>query len=255
MFVTLVLFPALLGAQVRVSKLVVKPHEIYDLGSSDILVADTLIMMDSSTIMLNKLKRENYIRAKVAVFGKNCVIQGKGINGQPGRNGRGGKTPIGPCQDGDPGRDGGKGLDGTPGINLFLYLEDVLLEGVLIVDLSGGNGGKGGDGGDGGSGSPGTVHCYGGNGANGGNAGQGGNGASGGTLTINSKHALSLNRAIGSKIKVYNYGGLAGEPGKAGHFGSAGLGPSRRNGKNGALGLSAPRAIAGVKGAVNFESN
>ena len=139
-------------AQVRVSKLVIESKDTFELKNSDILVADTLVMKDSSTLVLNKLKRENYIRAQVVVIGNHCIIDGKGLNGQEGRNGTSGSTPFGPCANGTPGRNGGKGLDGTPGINLFLYIEDVKLTGKLIIDLSGGNGGRGGDGGSGGGG-------------------------------------------------------------------------------------------------------
>ena len=68
-----ILFVAPVFCQVRVSRLIIKPKEVYNLGQSDILVADTLIMMDSSKIVLNKLKRENYIRAQVAIFGNACA--------------------------------------------------------------------------------------------------------------------------------------------------------------------------------------
>jgi hypothetical protein len=61
-------------AQVRVSKLVIKAKETYVLQNSDILVADTLIMMDSSRLVMNKLKPENYLRVRVGRFGKDCVI-------------------------------------------------------------------------------------------------------------------------------------------------------------------------------------
>ena len=108
-----------LSAQVRVTKLVIKAKETYSLGQSDILVADTLIMMDSSTIVLNKLKGENYIRVKYARFGNYCTIDGKGIDGKPGRNGINGVTPTGPCINGSPGKDGTRGLDGTKAVNLF----------------------------------------------------------------------------------------------------------------------------------------
>jgi hypothetical protein len=249
------LLPALLVAQIRVSKLVIKSKESFDLGQSDILVADTLIMMDSSTLVLNKLKKENYIRAQVVVFGNHCTIDGKGIDGKTGRHGVSGVTPIGPCQNGTPGRNASKGLDGTQGINLFLYLEQVTIKGKLIINLSGGNGGRGGKGGDGGSGSPGTVHCKGGDGANGGNAGQGGNGANGGTLTLSSKKHPNIQEWIGNKILVKNGGGVAGGSGRAGYHGSAGLGPSRKNGKDGQPGIDSVSGLAGNKGTINFESN
>jgi len=251
----LLLLPGTLLAQIRVSKLVIKPNESFDLGKSDILVADTLIMMDSSTLILNKMRPENFVRAQVAVFGRNCIIDGKGINGKPGRNGLPGNTPIGPCQDGTPGRNATKGLDGTPGIDLFLYLEHVTINGALIINLSGGNGGRGGNGGSGGSGSPGTVHCIGGDGANGGNAGQGGNGANGGTLTLSSKRHPDIHEWVGTKIVVRNSGGVAGASGRAGYHGSAGLGPSRKNGKDGLPGIESISGLAGIKGTINFESN
>jgi hypothetical protein len=253
-FLILVCCTSNLLAQVRVGKLVIKPKETYDLGQSDILVADTLIMMDSSRLLLNKLKSDNFIRAKVVVFGNHCIIDGKGINGQPGRNGRPGTTPAGPCSPGSLGRNGGKGLDGTPGINLFLYLESVTMKGKLIIDLTGGNGGKGGDGGNGGGGSPGTVHCTGGDGANGGNAGPGGNGADGGTLTLSSTKNPKIQEWVGTKIIVHIGGGNAGRSGKPGYHGSAGLGPAKRNGKDGLPGLDSTGGIAGVTGRVNFES-
>jgi hypothetical protein len=242
-------------AQVRVSKLVIQSKDTFKLTNSDILVADTLIMQDSSVLVLNKLKRENYIRAQVVVVGNHCFIDGKGLNGVQGKDGLPGSTPFGPCANGTPGRNGGKGLDGTPGINLFFYIEDVQLSGKLIIDLSGGNGGRGGDGGSGGGGSPGTVHCYGGDGGNGGNAGQGGNGADGGTLTLSSRKNPNIQNYVGSQINVYTHGGLPGEQGKVGSRGPAGLGPSRKNGKNGEPGNEAPNGFAGINGKVNFEKN
>lgn len=242
-------------AQIRVSKLIVEKGETYELKNSDIIVADTLVMMDSSKLVLNKLKRENYIRAQTIIFGNHCVIDGKGLDGQQGRDGAPGSTPFGPCSDGTQGRNGGRGLDGTAGVNLYLYVEDIIADGRVIIDLSGGNGGRGGNGGSGGGGSPGTVHCYGGNGGNGGNAGQGGNGADGGTLTLSSKTNPKIQSLIGSQINVYTHGGLPGEQGKVGSRGPAGLGPSRKNGKNGEPGMGAPNGFAGINGKVNFEKN
>lgn len=244
-----------LCAQVRVGTLIIEKRDTFELKNSDILVADTIVMKDSSRLVLNKLKPENYIRTQVMIIGNNCVIDGKGLDGQAGRDGSPGTTPFGPCSNGSPGRNGGKGLDGTPGINLFLYIEELALDGKLIIDLSGGNGGGGGNGGSGGGGSPGTVHCYGGDGGNGGNAGQGGNGANGGTLTLSSKKDPGIQNHIGSKINVYTHGGLPGIPGIVGSRGPAGLGPSRKNGKNGEPGMEAPDGYAGINGKVNFEKN
>lgn len=255
--VFLILFVAgPLYAQVRVSKLIIKSKEVYNLGQSDILVADTLIMMDSSKLVLNKLKPENFIRVKVARFGNYCTIDGKGVNGKSGRNGTSGITPTGPCIDGSPGKDGTKGLDGTRGLNLFMYLERVTIKGRLIIDVSGGDGGKGGNGGSGGGGSPGTTHCVGGNGANGGNAGQGGNGGNGGVLTITvSKPQTYKDLIIAKKIVVKNGGGAAGASGKGGYHGGAGLGPSKKNGKDGEPGAYSINGISGEEGSLVIQAN
>ena len=242
-------------AQVRISKLVIKANEKYILDQSDILVADTLIMMDSSTLVLNKLKLDNFIRARIALFGNYCTIEGRGENGKPGRDGRPGNTPSGPCLDGTSGTNGSKGLDGTHGINLFLYLETIKIKGQLIIDLTGGKGGRGGSGGMGGGGSQGTIHCFGGNGQNGGNAGPGANGGIGGSLTLNSKKTAAANQWIGTKIVVRNNGGFAGSSGKPGYHGSAGLGPSKKNGKNGEPGLEGKEGLPGLPGSIKFESN
>ncbi len=242
-------------AQVRVNKLIIKAKQKYILEQSDILVADTLIMMDSSILVLNKLKHDNFIRARIAIFGNHCIIDGRGENGKSGRDGKLGFTPSGPCLDGSPGKDGSKGLDGTPGINLFLYLETIKIKGQLIVDLKGGNGGRGGNGGMGGGGSQGTIHCVGGNGSNGGNAAPGGDGGNGGSLILNSKKTPAANQWIGNKILVKNNGGISGSAGKVGYHGSAGLGPSRKNGKDGEPGLESKGGVAGLPGNTKFETN
>lgn len=250
-----ILTTSYLLAQVRISKLVIKAKETYVLTESDILVADTLIMMDSSTLVLNKLKRDNFVRARIAIFGNYCTIDGRGENGKPGRDGKPGITPSGPCLDGAPGKDGSKGLDGTPGLNVFLYLETIKIKGKLIVDLTGGNGGRGGNGGIGGGGSQGTIHCVGGNGSNGGNAAQGGNGGNGGSLTLHSKKTPAAREWIGNKIIVKITGGFSGSGGKRGYHGSAGLGPSRKNGKDGEPGLDNKGGVAGLPGSTKFEAN
>lgn len=242
-------------AQVRVSSLVVKSNEVYKLDPSDIIVADTLVMMDSSRIILNPLKSENFIRASVAIIGNNCTIEGKGVNGQKGRDGQAGTTSIGPCKDGSPGRNGGRGLDGTPGIKLFLYIDKINSFGSLTIDLSGGNGGDGGNGGGGGGGSPGTRHCNGGDGGNGGNAGAGGNGGDGGVLTLGGKEAREIRKKLGNALKVFTRAGTFGYGGIEGHPGPAGLGPNRRNGKDGQAGLDGADGRPGNIGTILFENN
>lgn len=242
--------------QVRVSKLVIKANETYILENSDILVADTLVMMDSSTLVVNKLKQENFLRVKYARFGNHCVIDASGIDGKPGRAGAPGNTPTGPCLNGSPGKDGTRGLDGTKAVNLFLYLERVTVRGQLIIDLNGGKGGKGGNGGNGGGGSPGTMHCNGGNGANGGKAGPGGNGGNGGVLTVTiAKPQTFKDLILAKKVVVQNSGGDAGTSGRGGYHGGAGLGPSKKNGKDGVPGDYNANGVSGEKGSFVIQAN
>lgn len=252
-FLLLSSLPALLIAQVRVSKLTIKAKEIFQLGSSDIIVADTLVMMDSSRINLNPLKAENYIRAGVAIIGKQCLINGKGVNGKKGHTGSMGKTSLGPCREGLIGRNGGHGLDGAQGTNLFLYIDKLIVNGSLVIDLSGGNGGDGGDGGEGGGGSPGTLHCYGGNGGAGGNAGNGGDGGRGGTLTCGGLDLDALRNILGLQITVNTLGGNFGYGGVEGAGGSAGLGPAKMDGKPGDKGINGDKGNPGENGSIQFE--
>lgn len=250
------LLPGALYAQLRVSKLVIKPKQVYDLGQSDILVADTIVMMDSSRLILNKLKGENFIRVKSIRVGNYCIIDGRGVNGQSGREGISGVTPGGPCLNGSPGKDGTKGLDGTKAINLSLYFEKISIKGQLIIDVTGGGGGRGGNGGAGGGGSPGTRHCNGGNGANGGKAGPGGNGGNGGAVTITFfKPQVLKDLILSKKMVIRNLGGDAGPSGKGGYHGGAGLGPSKRNGKDGEPGPYNSNGISGEKGSVVIQAN
>jgi hypothetical protein len=249
----LLLISSAVVAQVRVSKLVIKSREAYQLNPSDIIVADTLVMQDSSRIVLNRLKPDNFIRAKVVIVGRNCLIDGKGISGANGRHGSPGRTPLGPCRDGSAGRNGARGLDGTQGVNLFLYIDEAVINGNLVIDLSGGNGGDGGNGGEGGGGSPGTLHCYGGNGGSGGDAGRGGNGGNGGTLTIGGLDAEVVRTLMGIKVIANTLGGNNGFGGFHGYGGAPGLGPSKMNGKPGNDGKDGERGRPGTNGNIQYE--
>lgn len=240
-------------AQVRVSKLVIQSHETYFLDSTDILVTDSLIMMDSSRIKLNGLKAENFIRTHVAIFGKYCRIDGRGVSGKKGTDGATGLTPIGPCRDGVAGRNGLRGLSGGSGINLFIYIDNIDIKGKLIIDLSGGNGGDGGDGGEGGGGSPGTYHCNGGDGGRGGNGGSGGDGGPGGVLTVGGRDVVITRALIGNLLTIKNSGGSFGYGGISGTGGPAGLGPNRKNGNTGENGADGLYGRPGNSGTVLFE--
>ena len=251
----LCLIPIAALAQVRVGRLIVKSNQVFKIDQSDIVVADTLIMMDSSSIQLNLLKKENYLRAQIAIFGNYCRIEGSGVNGGGGRNGRSGDTPFGPCRPGEAAHHGGRGLDGGNGVNLFLYFQEITVKGKLFINIKGGNGGNGGKGGNGGSGSPGTIHCRGGDGGDGGNGADGGNGGNGGTLVINCSRCIDLKSLFTKSIILNNNGGNFGVGGKGGYGGVPGLGPSNKNGKGGSPGMDGANGKSGEKGNLNFEIN
>jgi hypothetical protein len=240
-------------AQVRVSTLKINSNETYQLAATDILVADTLIMEDSSRLRLNGKKSNNYIHAKVVIIGNHCLIDGRGENGLAGKNGGAGKVFGGPCRDGGNGRTATKGDDGKPGVNLFLYLEKIIVNGTLIIDLAGGNGGDGGNGGEGGGGSPGTLHCKGGNGGTGGDAGYGGNGGNGGTVTFSGNDLETVRLLLGAQIVVNSFGGNFGYGGIPGTGGSAGLGPGKNEGRAGTGGRNGSRGRPGNNGGIQFE--
>jgi hypothetical protein len=240
-------------AQIHVNKLVIKAKQQYFFDQSDIIVADTLIMEDSACIVLNRLKKENYLHSKTAIIGKGCSIEGSGVNGNPGKSGQSGSSPVGPCKSATNGEPGRRGLDGTTGVNLFLYLEKVTMKGFLTIALHGGEGGNGGDGGEGGSGTSGTVHCSGGDGGSGGNAGDGATGGNAGTLTIHCPE--SLVELLDKNLIFKNYGGKGGEGGRGGYLGYAGLGPAGKNGKPGLPGTDGNGGQFGKSSSLNIVKN
>ena len=60
----------LCSAQIREDKLVIGNGESFELSGSDIIVVDTLIMLDSSVFILNREKVDNFIHAKVVSIGR-----------------------------------------------------------------------------------------------------------------------------------------------------------------------------------------
>ncbi|MBS1542149.1 MAG: hypothetical protein JST14_00830 [Bacteroidetes bacterium] len=244
------------SAQVRYSKLTLKPKEVFELKGSDILVVDTLTMMDSSKIILNKLKAENYIHAKVAIFHKGAFIDGKGIPGIRGRNGHPGVSVTTPCTDGKSGLTGSNGTNGAHGLSLFLYFSDIRVPGSLYIDVSGGDGADGGQGGDGGGGGPGTRLCRGGSGGSGGSGANGGNGGDGGNVTFYSRRIPELRTMLNEKIFIRTFGGNQGQGGDGGAGGYSGLSPaddSKMDGKHGRKGPKGLEGNPGKPGAINFD--
>lgn len=239
-------------AQIRLSKLVIQKGERYEILNSDIAVIDTLVMQDSSTLLLNWQKKSNFLHAKKMIVGKGCQILGAGRPGKSGKAGEVGAQYGGPCRAGADGMDGGAGLPGNDATNLNMYLTHLELNGSLTVNLNGGSGGDGGKGGNGGSGGSGTKVCPGGNGGKGGNGGTGGEGGKGGNLLIQCKECPDLRLLQNEKLFIKVYGGYAGLGGAKGTGGQAGLGPTR-DGKNGTPGTEGPEGQPGKEGTVIFE--
>ena len=256
-FLSTIFFVALASSgfsQIRMTSLSLKPKEVFEIQGTDILVVDTLIMRDSSRILLNLSKKENFIHAKIVVTGKGCQIIGKGKSGRVGKSGNKGTSFSAPCRSGTDGEDGTSGTPGKDGVNLSLYFTNLKVNGNLTVDLGGGDGGDGGKGGAGGDGSPGTKVCKGGDGANGGIGGKGGNGGNSGKLILNCKQCPDLHLWTGERLLIKTYGGFAGLGGDGGLEGQRGL-SSSKDGAQGKRGREGTDGEAGKPGAISFERN
>lgn len=241
-------------SQIRMTSLSLKQKEVFEIQGTDILVVDTLIMRDSSRIILNSSKKDNFIHAKVTIVGVGCKIIGKGSSGRTGKPGKKGISLTAPCRSGTEGDNGTDGTHGKDGVNLFLYLTNLKVNGNLTIDISGGDGGDGGKGGAGGDGSPGTKVCQGGDGANGGSGGKGGNGGKSGALTINCKQCPDLHLWMGERLIIKNFGGFAGLGGEGGLEGQRGL-SSSKDGAQGKKGPTGKDGEAGKPGVISFERN
>jgi hypothetical protein len=255
-FITLLSFLLVSNSwsQIRLSKLVIESKEKYQILGTDIIVVDTLVMNDSSSIILNPLKQDNFIHAKIASFGKGCMIFGHGINGSAGNPGENGFTQSSPCRNGSPGKNASSGERGRDATNLSLYITNMKINGSIIVNLNGGEGGKGGSGGRGGNGGSGTRVCPAGDGGSGGNGGGGGDGGNGGAFSISCKQCPNLHMILGEKLIVKNYGGFGSVGGDGGLGGQAGLGPVK-DGKNGQRGTEGQRATDGKSGLITLNGN
>lgn len=248
------LFISVCSAQIRLNKLIIEAKEKYQILGSDIIVVDTLVMQDSSSIILNSSKLDNFIHAKIASFGKGCAIYGHGINGVAGKQGENGVTQSAPCRNGTLGKNAFSGERGRDATNLSLYLNVMKINGSLLVNLNGGDGGKGGSGGRGGDGGSGTRVCAAGDGGSGGNGADGGDGGNGGAFSISCKQCPDLHLIMGEKLIVKNYGGFGGVGGDGGVGGQAGLGPLR-DGKNGLRGTEGKHAAQGKIGLLTITGN
>ena len=116
--IILLIFAAAQGfGQIRLDKLEIKARQAYTIEESDVLVVDTLIMRDSSRIVLNKEKSENIINVKVLIVNRGAQIIGNGANGEAGKGGAHGVGPKTPPTGGGtiaaraPGGHGARGLE------------------------------------------------------------------------------------------------------------------------------------------------
>ncbi|HCW07377.1 MAG TPA: hypothetical protein DGG95_08440 [Cytophagales bacterium] len=250
----LALSPFIVSGQIRQSKLIVPANESYDFRGSDIIVIDTLIMMDSSLIILNNSKKDNFIHAKKILIQNACSIIGLGKNGEDGKSGVRGTTQSAPCRVGQDGSNATKGTNGHDGVNLTLYMDDLEIVGALVINLNGGDGGDGGKGGRGGDGGSGTRVCRAGNGGSGGSGANGGAGGNGGSVGIHCRNCDDLHLIMGNKLIIKNFGGFGGIGGEGGFGGRPGLGPAG-DGKNGIRGKDGRTAPQGKSGIVNLSRN
>jgi hypothetical protein len=245
------LFISTSWSQIRLNKLILEPKEKYQMLGTDIIVVDTLVMHDSSSIILNASKPDNFIHVKIASIGKGCRIFGHGINGISGRQGENGPTQTAPCRSGSSGKEAFPGERGRDAVSLSFYLGVMKINGSLIINLNGGDGGNGGTGGRGGDGGSGTRVCPAGDGGSGGNGADGGDGGNGGAFSITCKQCSDLHLLMGEKLIIKNYGGFGGVGGDGGQGGQAGLGPVR-DGKNGQRGKEGKHAAPGKAGLVTL---
>lgn len=241
-------------AQIRLDKLVLARHEKFVIEKSDILVVDTLLMSDSSSIILNLSKKDNFIHAKEVVVGANCSIIGRGADGRSGSTGIKGITAQAPCRRGLPGAAAGDGALGQDAINLSFYTTNLKIDGSLIINLNGGNGGDGGQGGEGGDGGSGTKFCVAGDGGKGGNGANGASGGNGGNLNLVCQNCGNLRLLFGQKLIIKNFGGVGGVGGRGGFGGPAGLG-TEGDGKKGPRGSNGANAQQGKDGIINLTRN
>ncbi len=252
LFIVLVALSIGVSAQIRLGRLELRYKQEYKIIGSDILVVDTLLMRDSSKIILNREVKENIINAKVLIAGKGCMIFGRGANGEVGKMGGQGISQSAPCRTGGDGKEGTDGMIGGDALNLSLYIGTLKINGTLTIDLNGGDGGSGGRGGKGGDGGSGTRLCRGGSGGTGGTGGNGNNGGHGGNLLVSCKLCYDLHQIQGERLILNTYGGYAGNAGEGSQGGQAGLGPTQ-DGRNGARGVAGLKGKAGKTGTIKFD--
>lgn len=186
---------------VRASQTLTLTNEIYTFRK--------LIMEDNAKLALKNPLTTIIIDS--AYFGKWCIIDGQGADGQDGKKGQNGMD-YGTAPNLNNGRKGVDGISGKNGVDLQLAMT-VLEQATPIRILL--NGGDGGDGGNGGNGGWRTARCgaktTGATGGNGGNAAKGGDP---GTLKV-----LAQSPFDGPIYSLVKKTGSSGKPGLGGYPG------------------------------------
>ncbi|GAB3204368.1 hypothetical protein ABID22_003304 [Pontibacter aydingkolensis] len=121
----LLLSAPIVKAQQVISKLVIREKEVYQVGSDNVLLADTLIMHRKATIHFNH-DQPAFMGVNAAFISKNCKVIAKGLDGSLRRT-------------------GSSGSDGQNGslTEINIHFETL---GSLTIDTRGGNGDSGEDG-------------------------------------------------------------------------------------------------------------
>ena len=125
--------------QIRLDKLEINTHQTYSMAGSNVLVVDTLIMRDSSCLMLHKEKSESIINVKVLIVNIGAKILGYGVDGKAGKVGSDGFRQGAPCRVGGNASEGAVGGNGSNGRNLSLYVNQLVITGSLTINFSPGS--------------------------------------------------------------------------------------------------------------------
>jgi hypothetical protein len=168
--------------------------------TGDTFLLDSLLMGDSSVLLLDVRHIACLIRANYFSAGNGVIIIGIGHDGKRGNDGADASARALDL----PGKDG---TSGTPGMNLTLNFSNLDLQGLLVIELYGGRGGDGGRGG--------SIYQYAATNAaerpNQGRGGSGGDGGNGGNLIFSCPS--DLENIVKDKIVINAQGGLGGKSG------------------------------------------
>ena len=173
--------------------------------TGDSFSIDSLIMADSSALLLDNRHSTNLLRANFVSIGTGCILSGAGKNGENGPPGSDGSTALYAA--------GKAGRGGFSAVNLVLNFYRIHIESEFQILLIGGSGGNGGIGGNttqslsGISPVPNSTRY---NGTQQGVPGDGGDGGRGGNVTLS--FPVEFRELVIQKIKIINTGGDGGVP-------------------------------------------